>query len=357
MRKSPPREQEQTVEALGTINEDIFKLRDALRRSPGPRRGPLRNSFGLTADNKIIEEIGDKLFQFLFPEPIYDFFNQNLDEANGTLSIRLILGNDVPELSSIPWETLYDKNRRSFFATLLQPLFTRAVMDRPWRLKERGRLNVLGMISNPTEFKGEPLDVMNVEAERKNLDSALKELIDEKKADLTWTIGGTCRELRKKLEQRFPTDTDGWTIFHFIGHGDFDEDTEKGILILEEDGGSRGDAYDADYLRSPFTVAGGPQLVVLNACSSAASNGRDMFSSLAADLIAGGVPAVVAMQFPVSDDMAVRFAARFYRELADGKAIHEAMACTRNELKRWKFAEWVTPVLYLQSDDGRILKS
>ena len=223
-------------------------------------------------------------------------------------------------------------------------------------MKERGRLNVLGMISNPTEFRGEPLDVMNVEAERANLEAALKNLCGEKKAELTWTMGGTCRDLRKKLEQRFAADTDGWTIFHFIGHGDFDQDSGKGILILEEDGGSRGDAYDADYLKSPFTVAGGPQLVVLNACSSATSNGRDIFSSLAADLIVGGIPAIVAMQFPVSDSMAIQFAAEFYHELADGKAIDEAMACTRNELKRLKFAEWITPVLYLQSNDGRILK-
>ena len=54
--------------------------------------------------------------------------------------------------------------------------------------------------------------------------------------------------------------------------------------------------------------------------------------------------------------MAIQFAAEFYHELADGKAIDEAMACTRNELKRLKFAEWITPVLYLQSNDGRILK-
>jgi hypothetical protein len=45
------------------------------------------------------------------------------------------------------------------------------------------------------------------------------------------------------------------------------------------------------------------QLVVLNACDGARSREGDLFSSTAAMLADGGIPAVVAMQFPKDSDL------------------------------------------------------
>ena len=58
----------------------------------------------------------------------------------------------------------------------------------------------------------------------------------------------------------------------------------------------------------------------------------DLFSSNAALLASGCVPAVVAMQFPISDEAAKRFSAKFYGSLAEGFPVHQAVARARMEL-------------------------
>ena len=72
-----------------------------------------------------------------------------------------------------------------------------------------------------------------------------------------------------------------------------------------------------------------------------------------------GIPAVIAMQFEISDPAALVFSQSFYQAIADGLPVDVAMV----EARRAMFAEgneveWATPVLYLRSPDGRIfLKS
>jgi CHAT domain-containing protein len=81
----------------------------------------------------------------------------------------------------------------------------------------------------------------------------------------------------------------------------------------------------AEYLRT----IDGLQLVVLNSCWSGAltrRRGQDPFSGVGAALIKSGVPAVVAMQFPVSDNAAVAFSRAFYERLAARDCIADHVA-------------------------------
>jgi WD40 repeat protein len=97
------------------------------------------------------------------------------------------------------------------------------------------------------------------------------------------------------------------------------------------------------------------RLVVLNACEGARSARDDPFGGVAQALVHQGIPAVIAMQFEISDPAALVFSQSFYQAVADGLPVDVATL----EARRAMFAEgseveWATPVLYLRSPDGRV---
>ena len=99
-----------------------------------------------------------------------------------------------------------------------------------------------------------------------------------------------------------------------------------------------------------------PRLVVLNSCSGAAAGVSDLFSGTAAALVRGGVSAVAAMQYEISDPAAVAFARGFYAAIARGRSVDDAISSGRVAILGLgdKTLEWVTPVLYLRGHDSRL---
>ena len=60
------------------------------------------------------------------------------------------------------------------------------------------------------------------------------------------------------------------------------------------------------------------RLAVLNSCEGARATAADPFSGTAQSLVQQGIPAVVAMQFEITDEAAITFALRALRGIADG---------------------------------------
>ena len=92
---------------------------------------------------------------------------------------------------------------------------------------------------------------------------------------------------------------------------------------------------------------------MLNACEGGRSSRTDPFAGVAQLLVQGALPAVVAMQFPVTDAAAVVFASAFYEALAAGKPVDLALADARREVNlrgEEGDIEWATPVLYMRGD-------
>jgi CHAT domain len=147
-----------------------------------------------------------------------------------------------------------------------------------------------------------------------------------------------------------------WHVLHFVGHGDFDPDRDEGVLALESEDG-RADLVAAhrlvDLLRQARPM---PRLVVLNSCSGAAAGASGLFSGTAAALVRGGVSAVAAMQYEISDAAAAAFARGFYAAIARGRGVDDAVSSGRVGILGLgdKTLEWVTPVLYLRGHDTRL---
>jgi hypothetical protein len=75
---------------------------------------------------------------------------------------------------------------------------------------------------------------------------------------------------------------------------------------------------------------------------------------MAQGLVKHDCTAVVAMQFPISDNAAVEFTGEFYGALADGLPVDQAATSGRKALLADYPTEWATPVLFLRAPDGRV---
>jgi two-component system phosphate regulon sensor histidine kinase PhoR len=99
------------------------------------------------------------------------------------------------------------------------------------------------------------------------------------------------------------------------------------------------------------------RLVVLNCCESARINVGERFGNPAMGLMMGGsLPAVVAMQFPISDDAAIRMSEGFYKALANNVPVDDAVKMARRFIRDKSRIEFGIPVLYMRSADGKIFE-
>jgi hypothetical protein len=143
-------------------------------------------------------------------------------------------------------------------------------------------------------------------------------------------------------------------IFHFVGHGGFDESAQDGVLVLEdEEGHSR--QVSGQYLGMLLHDEKTLRLAILNACEGGRTSRSDPFAGVGQSLLQQGIPAVIAMQFPILDEAAITMAQEFYSALADGYPVDAGLSEARKGIFAQDYGvEWGTPVLYLRAPDGRI---
>jgi hypothetical protein len=142
-----------------------------------------------------------------------------------------------------------------------------------------------------------------------------------------------------------------------MGHGDFDRNTGQGVLLLEDENSQPltldGQTLGGVILQDVKSL----RLVFLNACDTAKATkqkDQDPFTGVATAMIMAGIPAVVAMQFPITDKAAVSFAGTFYPRIVSGFPVDAAVAEGRKAIKLADSStmEWATPVLFKRSPDG-----
>src|SRR6185295_9477378 len=109
------------------------------------------------------------------------------------------------------------------------------------------------------------------------------------------------------------------------------------------------------HLGTIFHDHGSLRLAVLNACEGARASAEDPFSGVAPSLVRQGIPAVIAMQFEITDAAAIQFGHEFYQAVADGYPVDAAVTEARKGIfSADNDLEWATPVLYMRAHDGMI---
>jgi hypothetical protein len=293
-------------------------------------------------------EFGGKLFDAIFSRDMIACLRSSLDEAARReamgLRFRLHL-QEAPELARLPWEFLFDTQLERFFATSETTPIVR-YLEMPERITPLAvdlPLRILAMISNPEDPKYTRLDF---EGEKAKLQESLYQLTSQGKVEVDWLEKPTLAALLRQLR------THEYHVFHFIGHGGFDEKSGEGLLVLEDE---QRRAWPAEAGRIGTILHDHRllRLAVLNSCEGARTSITDPFGGTAATLIRQGIPAVVAMQFEITDKAAITFSAEFYNALADGLPVDAAVSAARKAiLSMPNDLEWGTPVLHMRSPDG-----
>lgn len=334
----------ETGEVDGTF-EVPFDDRDVelfvLRVSRG--RGGTRRAE--SPEMRTISEFGGALFGALFQSRVGELYrvSRNVAEAHqSSLRVTLALAG-VPELMRLPWEYLYDEPE--FLAISRWTPVVRYLEFPGGRrpLKVDLPLRILAVVSSP-----EDAVELDGERERENLEQALRGLVERGAVEIEWLEDATLPALLRTLEGG------PFHVFHYIGHGAYDAQAEDGVLLLE-DARNRARRVTGRELGVILADHKTLRLAVINACEGARAASDDPFAGVATSLVQRGIPAVIAMQFEITDRAAIVFAGEFYWKLADCGSVDTALAFARQGIfADGNEVEWATPVLFMRVADGRI---
>jgi nucleoid-associated protein YgaU len=294
-------------------------------------------------------EAGKALYSALFDSALGGRLADSLrtiDPQRGE-GVRFVINTtDAPELARLPWEFLYSPAKDDFlFSDRMKPVVRWLDVDEPLpSLAAERPLRLLIAVAAPGDRPG-----LEVGEEIAHLDSALDELTASGAVRIERLQHATLESLDNALLKNRPH------ALHFIGHGDFSGD--EGVLVLESDAvPGTSDVIAgrqlAMLLRNHLTSL---RLVFLNSCMGATASRSDPFGGVAQSLIRRGIPAVVAMQFPIPDKAAVALSRHFYRYLASGQPVDAALNSARAFLyARGYEVEWGAPALHMRTPDGRL---
>ena len=302
------------------------------------------DSQGQTASAPVLypKELGQRLFNALFTGTVRRCYDRSRGRAEAQQKqVRLVLKIDPDELAVLPWEFLYDADEgRSddlCYVSLSNIPIVRypRVLSNKEPLAIQPPLRILGMAAIPKS-----LTHLDVKAEQQKVETALKDLTAASLVELVWLAGETWEQLKAQLE------AGAWHIFHFIGHGGPGE-----IAFASGEGQlERKRAAQVTALLDNHPTL---RLVLLNSCEGAKDDASDVFCNTAATLVER-IPAVLAMQYKITDQAAIQFAHAFYQALAACKPVDAAVADGREALflSNDETVEWGTPVLYMRSQNG-----
>jgi CHAT domain len=308
---------------------------------------------------KTREVLGQHLYAMIIQGRVEDGLTAARTAA-GTNTLRVLLSFDAQadNLAQLPWELLYDPGSNGSTDFLARA--HRLVLSRSLLLSDGRR---------QTTPKEPPLVVYFIVAvpntaryamQRRQLLETLRQPA-EYTSSITPEILATwdTATIRSRLSsQIYPH------IVHLIGV--CRRRWVQGELRLElclDDGSGNERWVGTDALVALFDDDGTveaedrPRLVVLHLCEASPIDFEVTFERLAPQLIRRGIPAVLAMQYPVGGEAARRFVRHLYDKLAERKSIEEAVQDARLVLFT-EFEEdrlFGSPVLYMQSFDSQLL--
>ena len=346
------------VEGSDERAQELVDRIDSLRRGALNREEQIR--------------LGIVLGQLLLPPTAQRFFEASRSKvANVRLRLRL-----PDALSVFPWEYIYlcqgegTPTYNNFVA--LDPRFSivrheALPVAADWSQTTQRR--ILMAMASPGPYDTYPM-LTNLPDEQQRVRKAMATIqgasIDFVPSYQAWQEGQLIPSATQPGIVR-GLDDGQRDIFHFSGHGDVAEEMDPqrfGVLIGEGmivlgDEHNHAAPLCAGRL-AQMLCSRSIRLVVLGACHSAWRPSADPWGSVARSLLDVGIPAVVAMQFTVSDKMAAAFSAAFYTALLPGNPIDYAVAAARSAMfqasqdDHANNRDWGVPVLYLRAPNGQI---
>ncbi len=297
---------------------------------------------GASADD--LRQFGASLFAELFRDKVLALFYQSVGRlaAGQQLRIQIRLALDDPDLLRIhhlPWELLYSEQEGKYLALDRRFSIVRHLeVPRPERsIRYTPPLRILCVASQPRGY-----EELRIHDELAWIEKAWARPWRPVKVHAL--PHASLAELRARLQARTVH------LIHFLGHGEFDPETGDGLLLFEDDQGNPR-PVTGEELAEQVADREGLRGVFLNACWTAKAGRENPFSGVATALVRAGVPAVLGMQFEISDPAARVFSRAVYQRLAAGDSIDAAVVDGRLAVRREipQTFEWATPALFLRT--------
>jgi CHAT domain-containing protein len=276
-------------------------------------------------------------------------FKEDSEKSGSGIRVQLRT-SEFDKVVNVPWELMYDGHDFVSMSVNTPVVRYLELARTPKPLIVNPPLRMLVTMS-----LAEDSEKLDVDAERSKLLSALDPLVALELLEVDFSVEGTLLELQRML-RRAQASGSPYHIWHYVGHGRHSKDTNEAELVFRSRAGTTQPVTGFD-LGALFNGHLDLRLVVLNACEGARAAAADPFSSVSAAIVQHGVPAVVAMQFQISDDAAILFAEDFYSAMVDGLPIEAAVTEARRSIFfSGNRIEWATPVLFIRSESGVLFR-
>ncbi len=307
-----------------------------------------------------IEKWGKALFKAVFNgEEGTNVYRNLLGAAKANRSVSLTLGTAEPEVLVQPWELMRDsKGPLAFRGVSIRRQLEGTKPLEPLEL--RLPLRLLLIVSRPRDTGF--IDPRNsVRPLLDGLDRLPRGAVEVELCEPP-TLGELEERIAKARRERKP-----FHIVHFDGHGTYLPKLGVGALFFENDDRT-GDVIRGKQFGDLLSRLEVP-LVMLEACRTSDLSQRPVFGSVAPALLDSGVTSVVAFSHSIHIEAARLLVERFYRELADGLSVGQALSEARSSLRaksaRWltlgpnpptvKLQDWFVPQLYQVGPDLSLL--
>ncbi len=331
---------------------------------------------GQIREREALEVLGSHLYEAIFNGAVDRTFQNALRQSiekgkDEKLRVRLYFQEEAVALSSLPWEFMYkpeEETQKGYFLSTKTELTLFRYMPGVGRSAAKEQLRVLVAFAEPAGEKllstdGKELltpegDPLTIERMKQDMETVFKKLNIEAK----FLPAPTADSLPACLKDFNPH------VLHFVGHGLMNKerlDSRIGILNAQGRLIPCPETLFAQYLDEAAKTDLRLVLLHLTECSHAF---RDVnmaqhyatFSGTALALLKGNIPAVVAMQFPMKNEVAKKFYESFYAELAQGNSIDSAVQSGRQKIdldpEYYETPIFATPVLFVQKENGVVEK-
>jgi tetratricopeptide (TPR) repeat protein/CHAT domain-containing protein len=268
-----------------------------------------------------LQKLGRELYQKLFPPAIEQVWRE-YKQRSEFLIFCLRFAEGATKLEVLPWETLHDG--AEFIAAGAKTTLTRLPLDvaPPSELPPIPRpLKLFGFIASPLDLQDH--ERLNAEREQEILLEAINDPAAQGRISADFEDEAKLEILERSLR-------DGYHILHFTGHGISPRD--GGGLLLEDAHGKKLPASIAEVMQAVGSGVDKLRLAVISGCQTARTLHTGAFNDLARELLRQRVPAVIAMQFSISDEGGLKFAEVLYREIAKGVELERAVHAARRVL-------------------------
>jgi hypothetical protein len=346
------------TEASGKFRRE--KLTDEIKALiETTRNAPLKEQLN---DSEQIRLLGEALFDVLFDKELsqhfIDCYRRVVVQQVQRIRIELEIDEEfLPDIAALPWEFMCVPKRYNagniWLATNPELVFLRRPKQSSAatliQLNKNEKLKIALVVSKPSDLG----EVQSYSVQKALEDLTTNQLAE--KIEFLPVINPASPQKINDLLVRKPH------IFHFIGHGRLQKENNKevGQIAFVNEETSEADWRNADFFSGLFNRHR-PQVVILQACEGAKQSESEAFVSVASSLVNQNIPIVVAMQYEVSNNTAIKFARSFYKQIAKSQSVDIAVQESRHELslskQEHKTRDFATPVIYMSVSDGNLFE-